>query len=89
MDHWKLLSRCGFLQAQSTAVNARKSVRIVLYLASDTVRWQEDKYTLQQQQYASKATNKYQAFVDEVNYALLRVSPTESTVLLTHILEQT
>ena len=44
------------------------------------------------QVYAPNATSKYQAFVDEVNDALLRVSPTESTVLwgiLTHMLEQT
>ena len=40
------------------------------------------------QVYAPNATSDYQAFVDEVNDALLRVSPTESTVLmgiLTHI----
>ena len=28
------------------------------------------------------ATSEYQAFVDDVNDALLRVSPTESTVLM-------
>ena len=33
------------------------------------------------QVYAPNATNEYQAFVDEVNEAFLRVSPTESTVL--------
>ena len=38
------------------------------------------------------ATSKHQAFVDEVNDAPLRVSPTESTALwmiLKHMLEQT
>ena len=30
--------------------------------------------------HAPNATSEYQAFVDEVNDALLRVSPTESTV---------
>ena len=34
------------------------------------------------QVYAPNATNEYQAFVDEVNDALLRVSATESTVLM-------
>ena len=34
------------------------------------------------QVYAPNATNEYQAFVDEVNKAFLRVSPTESTVLM-------
>ena len=34
------------------------------------------------QVYAPNATNEYQAFVDEVNDALLRVSPTESTILM-------
>ena len=41
---------------------------------------------------ATNATNKYQAVEDEVNDALFRVSPTESTVLigvLTHILKWT
>ena len=32
-----------------------KSARIVEYLASDAVRWQEDKYVLQQQQVQSSA----------------------------------
>ena len=32
--------------------------------------------------YASNATSEYQAFIDEVNDALLRVSPSESTVLM-------
>ena len=32
--------------------------------------------------YAPNATSEYQAFVDEVNDALLRVSATESTVLM-------
>ena len=44
------------------------------------------------QVYAPNATSEYQAFVDEVNHALLRVFPTEFTVLmeiLTHMLEQT
>ena len=44
------------------------------------------------QVYAPNATTEYQAFVDEANDALLRVSPTESTSLwriLTHMLEQT
>ena len=44
------------------------------------------------QVYVPNATSEYQTFVDEVNDALLRVSPTESTVLmgnLTHMLEQT
>ena len=35
----------------------------------------------QLQVYAPNATSEYQAFVDEVNDALLRVSPTESSVL--------
>ena len=34
------------------------------------------------QLYAPNATSKYQAFVDEVNDALLRVSPTKSTVFM-------
>ena len=34
------------------------------------------------QVYAPNATSEYQAFVDEVNDALLRVAPTESTVLM-------
>ena len=34
------------------------------------------------QVYAPNATSEYQAFVDEVNDALLRVSATESTVLM-------
>ena len=34
------------------------------------------------QVYAPNATSEYQAFVDEVNDALLRVSATESTVLV-------
>ena len=34
------------------------------------------------QVYAPNAMSEYQAFVDEVNDALLRVSPTESTVLM-------
>ena len=34
------------------------------------------------QVYAPNATSEYQTFVDEVNDALLRVSPTESTVLM-------
>ena len=34
------------------------------------------------QVYAPNATSEYQAFVDDVNDALLRVSPTESTVLM-------
>ena len=34
------------------------------------------------QVYAPNATSEYQAFVDEVYDALLRVSPTESTVLM-------
>ena len=34
------------------------------------------------QVYAPKAKSEYEAFVDEVNDALLRVSPTESTVLM-------
>ena len=34
------------------------------------------------QVYAPNATNEYQAFVDDVNDAVLRVSPTESTVLM-------
>ena len=41
-DHWKLLSTRGFLQTRSMI--AIKSVRIVQYLASDAVQWQEDKY---------------------------------------------
>ena len=44
------------------------------------------------QVYAPDATSEYEAFVDEVNDALLRVSPTEFTVLtgiLMHMLEQT
>ena len=32
--------------------------------------------------YAPNATSEFQAFVDEVNHALLRVSPTKSTVLM-------
>ena len=32
--------------------------------------------------YSPNTTSEYQAFVDEVNGALLRVSPTESTVLM-------
>ena len=32
--------------------------------------------------YAPNATTEYQAFADEVNDALLRVSPTESAVLM-------
>ena len=32
--------------------------------------------------YAPNATSEYQAFVDEVNNALLRVSPTDSIVLV-------
>ena len=42
--------------------------------------------------YAPNATSEYQAFVDEVNDALLRVSLTESTLLMgifTHMLVQT
>ena len=35
------------------------------------------------QGYAPNATSEYQAFVDEVNEALLRVSATEPTVLIT------
>ena len=34
------------------------------------------------QAYAPNATSEYQAFVDEVNEALYRVSATESTVLM-------
>ena len=34
------------------------------------------------QVYAPNATSEYQTFVDEVNDALLRVSATESTVLM-------
>ena len=34
------------------------------------------------QVYAPNATSEYQAFVDDVNNALLRVLPTESTVLM-------
>ena len=34
------------------------------------------------QVYAAKATSEYQDFVNEVNNAFLRVSPTESTVLM-------
>ena len=34
------------------------------------------------QVYAPNATSEYQAFVNDVNDALLRVSPTESTVLM-------
>ena len=34
------------------------------------------------QVYAPNATSEYRAFVDEVNDALLRVLPTESTVLM-------
>ena len=34
------------------------------------------------QVYAPNAASEYQAFEDEVNDALLRVSPTESTVLM-------
>ena len=34
------------------------------------------------QVYAPNVTSEYQAFVDEVNDALLRVSPTESTILI-------
>ena len=34
----------------------------------------------------TNATSEYQAFVDEGNDALLRISPTE---ILTHMLEQT
>ena len=34
------------------------------------------------QVYAPNATSEYQAFVDDVNDAVLRVSPTESTVLM-------
>ena len=34
------------------------------------------------QVYAPNATSEYQTFVDEINDALLRVSPTESTVLM-------
>ena len=34
------------------------------------------------QVYAPNATSEYQAFVDDINDALLRVSPTESTVLM-------
>ena len=45
LDHWKLLSKCGFLQARR--VIAMKSAWIVQYLASDTIWWQEDKYALQ------------------------------------------
>ena len=44
------------------------------------------------QVYAPNATSEYQAFVDEVNDALLHISPTESAVftgILTHMLEQT
>ena len=44
------------------------------------------------QVYDCNATSEYEAFVDELNDALLRVPPTEFTVLtgiLTHMLEQT
>ena len=44
------------------------------------------------QVYGPNSRSEYQAFVNEINDALLRVSPTESTVLmgiLTHMLEQT
>jgi len=44
------------------------------------------------QVYALNAASEYQAFVDEVNDALLRESPSESTVLWgisTHTVEQT
>jgi len=43
------------------------------------------------QVYVPNAASEYQAFMDEVNDALLRVSPSESTVLLVsvHTLEQT
>ena len=34
------------------------------------------------QVYAPNATSEYQAFVDDVNDALLRISPTASTVLM-------
>ena len=41
--------------------------------------------------YAPNAMSEYQAFMEEVNDTLLRVSPTESAVLmiLSHMLEQT
>ena len=42
----------------------------------------KDKALCLLQVYAPNATSEYQAFVDEVNDALLRVSPTESTVLM-------
>ena len=41
-----------------------------------------DRSLCQLQVYAPNATSEYQAFVDDVNDALLRVSPTESTVLM-------
>ena len=41
-DHGKLLSRWDFPEHE--VVIAMKSARIVPYLASDAVRWQEDYY---------------------------------------------
>ena len=35
-DHWKLLSRCGFLQPRNSPT--MKSARVVQYFTSDTVR---------------------------------------------------
>ena len=48
LEHWKLLSRCGFLQPRSNYHN--ESARIVQSLAPNAVMWQKNKYATQQQQ---------------------------------------
>ena len=48
LDYWKLLA--GADSSKHEIVNPMKSVRIVLQLAPDAVRWLEDKHALQQQQ---------------------------------------
>ena len=53
--HWIIgNSKAGADSSNYEVFNAMKSVRIVQQLASDAIRWQEDKYAQQQQKYSEE-----------------------------------
>ena len=56
LNHWKLLSTCGFLQTQTSDRN--KKCENLQQLTSDAVRWWEEKYAQQQLLHSRLAKRK-------------------------------
>ena len=67
LEHWIYEnSKTGADSSKHKVVNAIKSVRIIPQLASDAVRWQEDKYV--QQQLILPLLKKYFAVINHILY---------------------